>query len=404
MGSSRREPGALSAPLAPRALYVHFPFCVSVCPYCDFVVYAGRAARGPQNRVAALVDALVAEIELRGRAARLNGHVDPLRSVYIGGGTPSLMHAADVARVLATAHETFGIAVDGEITLEVNPGAADRGDLQGFAAAGVNRISIGAQSADATELRRLGRRHSLGDVAVTVAEARSAGVHSVSVDLLYDVPGQTLASWRDTLHDTLGLQPDHVSAYALTLDEHEPSADHLGSSRGARQWRSKAKDEQDEDRAAQMYEVADDLFAAAGLNWYEISNWARAGHASRHNIIYWQDEAWEAVGPGAHAYDGVATRRWNAANLDGYVAALTVGDLPPGGATTSEPSDARAETAILSLRTAAGLPDAVANRPIFQSAFAWGFDNGLLERHDAGVRLTVRGRLLSNELFARLLA
>ena len=385
----------------PVALYIHFPLCLSVCPYCDFVVYGGRAARGPDNRVADLVEALVAEIGLRGRAARLG-------SVYMGGGTPSLMSPDQVARLLRAADDAFGIAAGAEVTLEVNPGPADRGDIAGFAAAGVNRISIGAQSLVPAELRRLGRRHSPGDVAQTVALARAAGVPSVSVDLLYDVPGQTIAAWRDSLDGTLALEPDHVSAYALTLDAHEPSDDHLASSRGATQWRARAGLEQDDDRAAQMYELADDRLARAGLSWYEISNWAAAGHASRHNNVYWNGAAWAAAGPGAHAFDGVSSRRWNAANLNSYIAALAVRHLPPGGQQTSTAAAADAERVILRLRTAAGLPNDVAQSPAFRSAVSWGVANGLLEEYGSpdnagGVRLTRRGRLLSNELFSRLL-
>jgi len=244
-----------------------------------------------------------------------------------------------------------------------------------------------------------------------VALARAAGVPSVSVDLLYDVPGQTIAAWRDSLDGTLALEPDHVSAYALTLDAHEPSDDHLASSRGATQWRARAGLEQDDDRAAQMYELADDRLARAGLSWYEISNWAAAGHASRHNNVYWNGAAWEAAGPGAHAFDGVSSRRWNAAYLNAYVAALAVRHLPPGGHQTSTAAEADAERAILRLRTVAGLPNEVAQSSAFRSAVSWGVANGLLEKcvstgtdgSQAGQRLTLRGRLLSNELFARLL-
>jgi oxygen-independent coproporphyrinogen-3 oxidase len=374
------------------ALYIHFPFCVSVCPYCDFVVYGGRAARGPENRVAALVDALVTEIELRGRAARLG-------SVYIGGGTPSLMSAQQVARLLEAADTAFGISADAEVTLEVNPGTADRGDMRGFAAAGINRVSIGAQSMSAPELKTLGRRHAADEVVKTVAEARAAGIASVSVDLLYDVPGQTLASWRDTLDVTLALEPDHVSGYALTLDVQEPSEDHLVPTRGAAAWRARARTVQDEDRAAQMYEVLDERLSRAGLTWYEISNWSRPGHESRHNELYWLGGAWEAVGPGAHAFDGAATRRWNSANLEHYVAALAAKQLPPGNSTTTDNSESVALGTILRLRTAAGVsPDELG------AQLPWAMGNRLVERAiDGRIRLTVRGRLLSNELFSRIM-
>ena len=380
--------------LAPVALYVHFPFCLSVCPYCDFVVYGGRAARGPDNQVARFVDALVTEIELRGRAAHLG-------SVYLGGGTPSLLAPQDVARILAAADDAFGIADGAEITIEVNPGPSDRGDLAGFAAAGVNRVSIGVQSTDAGELARLGRRHSATDVVTAVAQARAAGIPSISLDLLYDVPRQTIASWCASLDVTLALEPDHVSAYGLTLPDSDGDGgdDHLAPTAGAARWRERARREQEEDRAADMYELADKRLERAGLDWYEISNWARPGHESRHNQVYWHGGAWEAVGPGAHAYDGIATRRWNAASLELYLQALEAGRLPLGGNSVSAESVAVAESVVLRLRTASGV-----NIKELGDIAEWAAHSGLIEP-TAGerVRLTRRGRLLSNELFERLM-
>ncbi len=392
----------------PVALYVHFPFCLSVCPYCDFVVYAGRSASGPDSRIEPFIDALVAEIRIRAVPA-------PLGSVYLGGGTPSLMSPAQVARLLVTIDRGFGIAAGAEVTIEANPGAGERGDLAAFRAAGVNRVSIGAQSLDPAELRRLGRRHSMADIADTVTAARAAGFGSISLDVLYDVPGQTPESWRRTLGGALALEPEHVSAYALALEDPSaeglvgPTGDHLAVRPGARRWRERARAEQDEARAAECYEMADDMLAAAGFAWYEVSNWARPGRASRHNLAYWLGDAWEAVGPGAHAYNGARTRRWNAARLDAYLAALSSTDgsderLPPGGSETTDEATAAAELAILRLRTSLGLPVVFASRSQFGAALAWARANDLTEPSGTGtLRLTRRGRLLSNELFARLL-
>jgi len=396
----------------PVSLYVHVPFCLSVCPYCDFVVYGGAAARGAGSRVDALVDALVTEIGLRARWVRdqFEANRSPLASVYLGGGTPSLLSASQVERLLAAAADGFGLAADAEVTLEANPGPADRGDLAGFRAAGVNRLSIGAQSMVPAELRRLGRRHSPADVARTLAEARQAGYENVSLDLLYDVPGQTLASWRRSLAAALRLEPDHVSAYALALDD--PAAegltgltgDHLPVRPGALRWRDRARPEQDEDRAAACYDLADRLLERAGLCWYEISNWSRPGAESVHNVTYWRRAPYEAVGPGAHAFDGALTRRWNAARLDRYLDALSAGNLPSGGSETVDESTATAELAILDLRTRTGLPASLANSPAVRPALAWAGANGLLETtDDGGFHLSMSGRLLSNEVFARLL-
>jgi oxygen-independent coproporphyrinogen-3 oxidase len=316
------------------------------------------------------------------------------------------MSATQVERLLAAADDAFGLQSDAEITIEANPGGGERGDLPGFRAAGVNRLSIGAQSFDPTELKRLGRRHAPTDISATVRAARQAGFANISLDLLYDVPGQTIDSWRDTLAGTLALEPDHISAYALTLDDPDlegitgPTGDHLPLRPGARNWRTQASSEQDADRAAAMYEMADDAFATAGLHWYELSNWSLLGRESRHNLTYWRGQAWEAIGPGAHAFDGELTRRWNAARLDAYLAALSAGHLPPGDSVTVDAATAQAERAMLALRTGSGL--IVGEMPGIETVIAWGTEQSLLESDESVVRLTRRGRLLSNELFARL--
>jgi len=410
-------PIAAEAPVAapPVALYVHVPFCVSHCPYCDFVVLAGAATRGPTNRIGAFVDALETELILRADAldAGFGQARPPLQSLYLGGGTPSLLPAASIERVVGIVRGRYGLASDAEVTLEANPGADERGDLPRLREAGINRLSIGAQSLDAGELRTLGRRHSPADVAATVAEAQAADIRSVSLDLLYDVPGGSLAGWRHTLEATLALDPDHLSLYALTLDDPDaegltgPSGDHLPTSAGARRWRERARARQDDDRAALMYEYATERLAAAGYRGYEISNWAKPGHESRHNLAYWQRLPYEAVGPGAHAFDG-RTRRWNSARLDSYVASLAPAEgcehsLPPGGSETIDGPTAAAERQILGLRLAEGVPAGEAAREPLASHFGWAVEAGMLAaRSGARVALTTRGRLLSNELFARL--
>jgi oxygen-independent coproporphyrinogen-3 oxidase len=409
---------AVEAP--PVALYLHIPFCVSHCPYCDFVVVAGREARGPANRIDVFVAALEAELALRadaldarwgpigaGTGARL-----ALDSVYFGGGTPSLLPAEAINRLLGLIRRRFGIAPGAEVTLEANPGPDERGDAGALRAAGVTRLSIGAQSMDAAELRALGRRHTPDDVAATVHAARDAGIESISLDLLYDVPGQTLDTWATTLDAALATEPDHVSMYALTLDDPDaegitgPNGDHLPVSDGARRWRERARVGQDDDRAAQMYELADQRLASAGFDWYEISNWARPGHESRHNVAYWQGRSWQAVGPGAHAFDG-RTRRWNAARLDRYMDALQPTDgapprLPPGSASTSGAEESEVSAAMLALRTRSGLKPTASQAPTIAEAVAWGLEAGLLAENPDCVVLTMRGRLLANELFVRM--
>jgi oxygen-independent coproporphyrinogen-3 oxidase len=382
------------------------------------VVYAGADARGPRSRVEAFVAALLRELDLRADA--LDAQFGPpgtprhprLATLYLGGGTPSLLPAADVAALVGRVRARYGLGRGAEVTLEANPGPDDRGDLAGFARAGVTRISLGAQSLDDAELRALGRRHRAGDVADAVRAAREAGIRQVSLDLLYDVPGQRLATWAASVEAAVNLGPDHVSCYALTLDDPDaegltgPTGDHLPTTAGARRWREKARQGQDEDRAAAAYALADAAFEGAGMPWYELSSWALPGAHSRHNIAYWERRPYEAVGPGAHAFDG-RTRRWNAARLEPWLAALAPeGDrpaaLPPGGLEEIDAPTALAEELILGLRTAHGIARTAALGRA--DVLAWAHEAGLVEDAPGErVRLTLRGRLLSNELFARLL-
>ncbi len=399
----------------PVALYIHIPFCVSLCPYCDFVVYAGAAARGPKARVDAFVPALLAELDLRADAidAAFGRERPALETVYLGGGTPSLLPASVVGEILDRVRSRFGVTDGAEVTLEANPGPDERGDAAALRAVGITRLSIGAQAMSAAALRRLGRRHRVVDVVRTVAEARAAGIGSISLDLLYDAPDATVVDWIETLEAALALEPDHLSLYALTLDDPDaegltgPDGDHLPTTAGARRWRATARPLQDEDRAAAQYHHAVHRLAADGWRGYEISNWARPGHESRHNLVYWERRPYEAVGPGAHAFDGV-TRRWNAARLDGYVAALAPAGggspaLPPGGSEAIDPTTAAAERVILGLRTDRGVPLEAARTPPLDDAFGWALATELVDvTEDDRVVLTTRGRLLSNELFARL--
>ncbi len=410
--------GATDASVAmagpPVGLYVHVPFCVSLCPYCDFVVIAGAAARGKRSRVGQFIDALAAELELRADALdAAHGPVGAgarplLETVYVGGGTPSLLPAEDLGRLLDRIRKRFGLAPDAEITLEANPGADERGDPAALRALGVTRISFGGQSMDDTELRRLGRRHRARHVVEAVGAARAAGIGSINVDLLYDIPDTDLQTWMQTLDRVLETGPDHVSLYGLSLDDPDAEGltgadgDHLPVTRGARRWRDGVRAGQDEDRAAAQYHYATVLLSEAGYRGYEISNWARPMHESRHNLAYWERRPYEALGPGAHAFDG-ATRRWTAARLDGYVAALAEGRLPPGGSEAIDRPTAAAEAVILGLRLDTGVPLAAAYEPPLAEPFGWALAAELLEvTPDDRVVLTTRGRLLSNELFARM--
>ncbi len=411
-GPGERPAILAAAPAPPVALYVHVPFCVSVCPYCDFVVIAGSAARGQRSRIGQYLVAVERELELRADALDAAfggpGARPPLASVYVGGGTPSLVPSDGIAGLLARVEERYGIAPDAEITLEANPGPDERGDPAAWRDIGITRLSFGAQSFDDVELRKLGRRHRSRHLPDAVGEARAAGIGSINVDLLYDIPDTDLPTWMATLDAALDLGTDHLSLYALSLDDPDaegltgPDGDHLPVSRGARRWRDGVRPGQDEDRAAAQYHHAVVTLSDAGFRGYEIANWARPGAESRHNLAYWQRRPHEAVGPGAHAFDGT-TRRWNGARLDGYVAALADGRLPPGGAEPVLPESAAAESVILGLRLDTGVPLAAAHEPPLAEHFGWALAAELLGvTEEDRIVLTTRGRLLSNELFARL--
>jgi putative oxygen-independent coproporphyrinogen III oxidase len=410
------SPAALAA-RPPSALYIHFPFCVSLCPYCDFVVIAGSAARGPRNRVGQFFDALRVELELRADALDERFGFPggrgrpPLDSVYLGGGTPSLLVPDDVEALLGRVRERFGVVEDAEITIEANPGPDERGDPAALRRAGITRMSFGAQSFDDTELRKLGRRHRARHVRDAVEGARDAGIDSVNVDLLYDIPDTDMATWMRTLDSAIALEPDHLSLYALSLDDPVeegltgPEGDHLPTTKGARRWRDAVRPGQDEDRAAGQYHYATVVLDETGYRGYEISNWARPGHESRHNMGYWRRRPHEALGPGAHAFDGV-DRRWTAARLDAYVAALAAPApvLPAGGVIRLDDQAAVVEELILGLRLDTGVPLARAHEPPLADIFGWALAAELLTvTDDDRVVLTTRGRLLSNEVFTRLI-
>ena len=401
---------------APAGLYVHIPFCVSLCPYCDFVVFGGAAARGPRNKCDVFLAAVHVELDLRADAldAAFGSVRARLDTLYLGGGTPTLVPAPDLVELIEHVRERFGLADGAEITAEASPGPDERGDPAALRAAGVTRLSLGAQALDDATLKRLGRRHKAKDVADAVAEARDAGLASISLDLLYDVPDLSLDDWMTTLEHALELAPDHLSLYALTLDDPDaegltgPDGDHLPTTAGARRWREAARPLQDEDRAAGQYHHAVHRLAADDWHGYEISNWARPGHESRHNLAYWERQPYAAVGPGAHAFDGV-TRRWNAARLEGYLTALTPADgsppqFPPGGGEDLGEATAAAERIILGLRTSRGIPVTASHEPPLDDLFGWAVAMELVDvTPDDRIVLTTRGRLLSNELFSRLI-
>ncbi len=371
-----RLTGSLTAPTRaaapPVALYVHVPFCVSLCPYCDFVVVAGAAARGPRSRVAGFVDALVVELELarrRPRRALRTGRPAPATSC--SRCTSAAARRRCCRSTSSSASWPWSASASGWPPAPRSPWRRTPGPTSGATRRpSAAPASPACRSAPSRSMTRSCAAWAAGTARRTsreaVADARAAGIPSLNLDLLYDIPDGRIGTWMATVDGALALAPDHLSLYALTLDDPDAEGltgeggDHLPTTAGARRWREAARPRQDEDRAAGAYHHAVVSLAAAGYRGYEISNWARRGHASRHNLAYWQRRPHEAVGPGAHAFDGL-TRRWNAARLDGYVAALAEGRLPPGGEDAIDPQAAAVEALILGLRLDTGIPLAAAS-------------------------------------------
>jgi oxygen-independent coproporphyrinogen-3 oxidase len=378
------------------ALYLHIPFCHTRCYYCDFNTYAGiLPMREPYVR------ALLTEIELAGEMARLpDGSPRRSRTIFFGGGTPSLLSVEQISRLLDACRSAFAVDEDAEITLEANPGTLTQEQLEGLRRAGINRLSMGAQSYDAHLLKTLGRIHTPEEITQAVHYARAAGFTSINLDFMFGLPGQTMQHWRDTLEQALELHPEHFSLYSLIVEEGTPFYKWVEEKRIV---------PGDEDLCADMYEYADEHLRVAGYQNYEISNWALPGHQSKHNLTYWQNLPYIGMGAGAYSFfDG--KRFSNEREPREYIKQLKARTLPIVESETVSLEQAMAETSFLALRTAQGL-----HLPTFEQRFSLPFarfvgdrlqlveEAGLLEHENGWLRLSKKGRLLGNEVFLRLL-
>jgi oxygen-independent coproporphyrinogen-3 oxidase len=377
-------------------VYLHVPFCATRCGYCDFNTYTlTELAGSPSSAPTDWLDAVLAEIRLARRV--LGGDHRPLRTVFVGGGTPTLLAPGLLPRALAALRDEFGFAPDVEVTTEANPESSDRATLDRLVEAGVTRVSFGMQSAVPHVLSVLDRQHTPGRVATAVADARAAGVGQISLDLIYGAPGETDADWAASLDSVVALAPDHVSAYALVVEE---------GTRLARQVRIGAVAPVDDDVLADRYEMADARLDAAGLRWYEVSNWARSpGAVCRHNIGYWRSADWWGLGPGAHSHVG-GVRWWNVRAPAAYAARLADGASPAQAREVLDAPTRAFEDVLLRIRLAEGLPLALLDEPGRGVAQRQARD-GLLEPAalDAGrAVLTLRGRLLADGVVRELTA
>ncbi|MEQ4724814.1 radical SAM family heme chaperone HemW [Nonomuraea sp. B19D2] len=377
----------------PFGFYVHVPFCVTRCGYCDFNTYTA-AELGPGASHRDYADTVVEEIRL---ARRVLGAADlPVETVFFGGGTPTLLPPEDLARILAAIDSEFGLRPGAEVTTEANPESVDPAYLDKLRQGGFNRVSFGMQSVREHVLQVLDRRHTPGRAAAAVREARQAGFEHVNLDLIYSTPGESDDDWRASLAAAIEAGPDHVSAYSLIVEE--------GTRLAARIRRGELP-MPDDDVAADRYQIADELLSQAGFSWYEVSNWATSDQARcRHNLLYWTGGDWWAAGPGAHSHVG-GTRWWNVKHPAAYAQRLAAGASPAHAREVLEDDDRAAERLMLELRLSSGYPlaeVAPAARPAVASALA----RGLLEPgpfRSGLMMLTLQGRLLADALIRDLL-
>ncbi|RFA21810.1 coproporphyrinogen-III oxidase family protein [Subtercola boreus] len=395
----------------PFGVYLHVPFCRVRCGYCDFNTYTSSELRGVKQ-----VDyAGQAELEvgLAKRVLATSGVEDrPVSTVFFGGGTPTLLPSSQLIGMLRATADAWGLADDAEVTTEANPDSVDAQYLAELAAAGFTRVSFGMQSAVPHVLATLDRTHDPERVPEVVRWARDAGLQ-VSLDLIYGTPGETIGDWERSLDAALAMAPDHLSAYALIVEQ---------GTKLARQIRSGVYPQPDDDLEADMYELADARLASSGYEWYEVSNWSRSGAAvqpgadamtgpvtpasefrSRHNLAYWQGHDWWGIGPGAHSHIG-GTRWWNVKHPAAYADRILAGHSPAAGRETPDPDSQEIERILLLARIRSGLTTA-SLAPDARREVASLIADGLVNAKAAlagSIELTLRGRLLADAVVRRL--
>lgn len=376
-------------------LYVHVPFCATRCGYCDFNTYTARElGTAPGASRATYADAIRTELRM---ARRVCGETDvPLATIFVGGGTPTLLPPEDLGRIVRAAREEFGLRPDAEITTEANPESVDSDYLERLRMQGFTRVSFGMQSASAHVLATLDRHHTPGRAAACVAEAHAAGFDHVSLDLIYGTPGESEQDWQESLDAAVAAGPDHVSAYSLIVED---------GTRLASRVRRGELAAPDEDVMADRYLQAEETLHRAGFTWYEVSNWARAVAARcRHNELYWTGASWWGAGPGAHSHIG-GVRWWNVKHPAAYAARLAEGISPAQAREVLDPATRRVERVMLELRLVAGLDLDVLDHAGREAA-ARATRDGLLDGGalDSGrAVLTLRGRLLADRVVRDLL-
>ncbi|MDE8668951.1 radical SAM family heme chaperone HemW [Pseudarthrobacter sp. H3Y2-7] len=376
-------------------LYVHIPFCAVRCGYCDFNTYTATELGGGASQDA-YADTAISEVRLGARVLTESGlPARPMSTVFFGGGTPTLLPADDLARILGAAVEEWGLEDGAEVTTEANPDSVTPESLAVLKNAGFTRVSFGMQSAVPHVLKVLDRTHTPSRVPQVVQWAREAGL-AVSLDLIYGTPGESLDDWRFSLETALSYEPDHISAYALIVED--------GTKLAAQIRRGDVPGIDDDDHA-DKYELADQLIGEAGLSWYEVSNWSRTPEqACRHNLAYWRGDDWWGIGPGAHSHVG-GVRWWNVKHPTAYAGRLAQGLSPAAGRETLDAETREMERVMLEARLVSGLAIATLGES-GRRAVAGLMAEGLVDA-PAAIRgtlvLTLKGRLLADAVVRRIL-
>lgn len=376
-------------------LYVHIPFCAVRCGYCDFNTYTATELGGGASQDA-YASTAVSEVAFAATALEASGLPHrPLSTVFFGGGTPTLLPAEDLAEILRAAVGYWGLEPGAEVTTEANPDSVTPESLKVLADAGFTRVSFGMQSAVPHVLKVLDRTHTPSRVPLVVQWAREAGL-SVSLDLIYGTPGESMEDWEFSLKTALSYGPDHISAYALIVED--------GTKLAAQIKRGQVPGIDDDDHAAK-YELADKMISSAGLNWYEVSNWSRTpDQACKHNLAYWRGDDWWGIGPGAHSHVG-GVRWWNVKHPTAYASRLRAGTSPAAGRETLDAGTREVERIMLEARLGTGLAvDAL--DAIGRHAMAGLIADELVDPVQAfkgRLVLTLKGRLLADAVVRRIL-
>lgn len=389
-------------------VYVHVPFCLRRCGYCDFNTYTATDMGAGASR-GNYANMVVREMRLVRDWQREHGIDEPAAStVFFGGGTPTVLRAVDLVKMLDAIRELWGIADDAEITTEANPDTVNADYVKELADGGFNRISFGMQSAVPSVLKTLDRTHTPANVAAGVEAANAAGMRS-SVDLIYGAPGESLDDWRTSVSTAIDLGVNHISAYALTIAPHTKMGRRIAAG---------TLPTPDDDDEANKYEIADDLLSAAGLEWYEISNWARPGYESRHNLGYWRNVDWAGLGPGAHSHynrcladssgetgettsSPLGLRSWDIAHPKLWGQSIIDGKVPWDGSERISHEEHLEETIMLGLRLRGGLDLALLGDTVDMTRIRPMENEGLITIHGGRVVPTRTGRLLNDTVIER---